>query len=304
LISLVFLAPFSLNNFIQGRYLLGAGSFAIVAILLAIAFSIKRNRYHLAYTQVLVLFSISFLLFSVYRQGVIGLLWCYPALISFYFMLPERQAWLANGVLVAAVFPLAYQLVELPLFTRMAVTLLTVSAFSVIFIRIITQYQAIVEHHATTDHLTGLMDRTTLHPTLEFAIQQHKRNKTDMTLLTLDIDHFKQINDSYGHDAGDMVLRNFAEFLLKRLRSVDRVFRLGGEEFLVLLHDTNEANGTFLAQQICHEITDTPLLEDRPITISIGVATLQDQDDWQSWMKRSDTNLYQAKADGRNCVVA
>ncbi|MCG6873637.1 MAG: GGDEF domain-containing protein [Betaproteobacteria bacterium] len=305
LAALVLLTPFSLNNFYQGRYILGAGSLAIVAILAASAWGVSRGRDYSSLTLLgLVPAVVFFLAFALRKQGIIGALWCYPAVISFYFMLPERKAWIANAVLLAVALPQAWGALEAPLAARVAATLLAVSAFSAIFVRVIIDQQRRLEAQAITDPLTGLSNRTTLRAALEQAIQQSSRTRTPMTLVALDLDRFKSINDSLGHDAGDSVLRAVGDLLHRRIRRADKVFRLGGEEFLALLYGTNEENGRRVAEELRGAVASLALLPDRPVTVSIGVATLRPDESWIEWMKRSDENLYRAKASGRDRVAA
>jgi len=125
-----------------------------------------------------------------------------------------------------------------------------------------------------------------------------------MTLISLDLDNFKKINDTLGHDAGDDVLRGIGKLLQKRIRRSDKVFRLGGEEFLILLYETDSAQGLLVAEELRKKIESMRLLPDRSVTTSVGVATLQPKEDWRDWMKRSDDNLYRAKKEGRNRVLA
>ncbi len=168
--ALFLLTPFSVNNFIQGRYVLGAGSLAIVAILAANAWSIRRMRDYSALTLLaLVPAVLFFLILSLRSQGIVGALWCYPAVISFYFMLPERKAWVANAVLLAVTIPQAWVVLETPLAARVVATLLAVSVFSAIFVRVIIDQQVRLQALASTDSLTGLSNRTLLRATLEQA---------------------------------------------------------------------------------------------------------------------------------------
>lgn len=303
--ALVILPPFSINNFIQGRYVLGAGSLAIVAILAFNAWSIKRGRYYSSFTLLGLMPAVVFFLsFSLQKQGIVGALWCFPAVISVYFMLPERKAWIANATFLVVTLPQAWVVLAPPLATRVAATLIAVSIFSAIFVRVITRQQRRLETLAVTDPLTGLSNRTLLRSTLEQAIQQNHRGGVPMTLVSLDLDHFKAINDSLGHEAGDTVLRGVGDLLHRRIRRADRVFRVGGEEFLALLYGTNAEDGLRVAEELRDAIGSLPLLPGRPVTASIGVAALRPGEDWTEWMKRTDENLYRAKSAGRDQVAA
>jgi len=305
LVGLLFLTPFAINNFFQGRHFLGAGSLAIVAILAVNAWGISRGRYYPSLTSlVLVPAILFFLVLSVRTQGIVGALWCYPAVLAFYFMLPERKAWIANVFLLGLALPQVWGVVELSLAARVAVTLLAVSVFSAIFIRVITDQQEKLQAQAVMDPLTGLLNRTLLRESLEQAVMQSIRSGVPMTLVNLDIDHFKAINDSLGHDAGDTVLQGMGEVFLKRVRRVDKLFRQGGEEFLALLYGTDWENGQRVAEDLRYAIASYAFLPDCPVTVSVGVATLLPGEDWRKWMKRSDDNLYRAKSGGRNQVVA
>ena len=293
--GVLILTPFSINNFVQGRHLLGAGSLAVVAILAYNAWSIHRGHYRPVFTLLgLVPAMLFFLDYSLRTQGIIGVLWCYPAVFSFYFMLPERMAWIANVGLLVVALPQAWIVLEGPLASRVAATLITVSVFSAIFIRVITKQQLKLEAQAMTDSLTGLFNRTLLGNTLERAIQQNHRTGAPMTLVTLDLDHFKMINDTLGHEAGDTALRKTGELLHQRVRRSDKAFRLGGEEFLVLLYDTGAEDGRRLAETLRSSIESLGALPGTTITASVGVAELKSGDDWKRWMKRSDQNLWRS----------
>lgn len=303
--GLLFLTPFAINNFIQGRALLGVGSLAIVGVLAISAWGTHRGRYLPWLTFFALVPAIVFFLFVAYsRQGIIGALWCYPAVISFYFMLPERKAWLANTALLVVAVPQSWRVLPHPVAVRVAVTLFVVSTFSAIFIRIISGQQRRLREQAVTDPLTGLSNRMLLASALEQAAEEAMRSGKEMTLLALDLDHFKEINDGYGHEAGDAVLRGVGELVRERIRRGDMAFRLGGEEFLVLLRATGTDGGVRLAEALRGGIESNELLPGRVVTASIGVATLAPPEIWRKWMQRGDENLYRAKAAGRNRVVA
>lgn len=163
-VCLVMMTPFSVNNFLQGRYLRGIGSLAIISIFAFSAWTITRyNRYYANLTLFGLLPAILFFLSrSLKNQGMIGVFWSYPAASSLYFMLPERKAWLANAVLLAVALPLAWDILEPALAIRMVITLVMVSIFSAIFVRVITEQQNKLKAQAVTDPLTGLYNRTLL----------------------------------------------------------------------------------------------------------------------------------------------
>lgn len=303
-VGLVLVTPFGINNLIQGRHGLGAAVLLVMAMLGVNAWLIHRGRF---FPQInlfgLVPILVLVLMYVLREQGIVGVLWSYPAILAFYFMLPERAAWLANVFLLAAVLPLAAVMLEIELAARAAATLISVSAFTAVFVRMIVKQQERLQAQLVIDPLTGVHNRLTLQTTLTQAIAQAGRGHVPMSLIVLDLDHFKAINDSLGHDAGDAVLRGVGTLLSERMRRVDRVFRMGGEEFLIFLYGTDLTGARQLAENLRLAIGERVFLPDRRVTASFGVATLVQGEDWLAWIKRGDENLYRAKAEGRDRVV-
>jgi len=298
------LAPFSINHLIQGRMLLGVGTGLIVLAMAAMAWLGRQGHYRPWLVFALITpVTLVFLFEALREQGVIGVLWCFPAILLFYFTLPERQAWLSNAALFAMALPMAWSILDTSVAARVAATLLGVSMFSAIFVRVIAVQQRALEARAVSDALTGLHNRTLLPATLEQAMEQARRTGLPMTLLAFDLDQFKEINDTHGHQAGDAVLQAVAQILQSRIRRSDRAFRLGGEEFLAFLYGTDKEQGFRVAEELRSAVEARTLIPDRPVTVSVGIAAYSGDPDWESWVRRCDENLYGAKARGRNVVV-
>jgi diguanylate cyclase (GGDEF)-like protein len=298
------LAPFTINHFRLGRVLLGAGTLVIVGVLAMMAWYGRRGRYSpwLAFVGLTPAILV-FLAFSFRDQGVIGALWCFPAMLIFCFTLPEKLAWIANTALIVVAVPAAGTYLDGTIALRVAATLTGVGIFAAIFVRLISVQQAALEARAVTDALTGLHNRALLASTLEQAMEQSRRSGTPMSLLELDLDRFKEINDALGHTTGDAVLSAIADILRERVRRSDRAFRLGGEEFLVFLYGTNAEQARQVAEDLRTTVESRGLAPGRQVTVSVGVAALADEKDWEEWLRRCDENLYGAKAQGRNVVV-
>ncbi len=161
---------------------------------------------------------------------------------------------------------------------------------------------------AITDALTSLHNRRYMESHLATLIEQAHARAKPLALLIVDIDFFKAINDTHGHDAGDDVLREFAIRLKKSIRGIDLACRYGGEEFVVVMPDTDRAVATVVAERIRRRIASEPFALSGgaiPVTISIGLAALAPADETSAALvKRADQALYRAKRDGRNRVVA
>ena len=162
---------------------------------------------------------------------------------------------------------------------------------------------------AITDALTGLFNRRYMESHLGTLIEQAIARGKPLTALVIDIDYFKSINDTHGHDAGDDVLREFALRIKRSIRGIDLACRCGGEEFVVVMPETDMAVGAMVAERLRRRIAADAFAIKQgagsvPVTISIGIAALRGKDDnAAALIKRADQALYRAKRDGRNRVV-
>lgn len=155
-----------------------------------------------------------------------------------------------------------------------------------------------------TDSLTGLKNRGFIQVELERLILVSHRYNNDLALIMIDIDHFKHINDTFGHQVGDDALKSLAKTLRKQTRASDLVVRYGGEEFIVLLPQSSlyEVRKTSEKLRKAVESKKVPSLKNANMTISLGVAILTRDDTSDTFINRADKALYQAKEDGRNLV--
>lgn len=156
---------------------------------------------------------------------------------------------------------------------------------------------------ATTDPLTGLNNRRAFDHRLQLELAIVERRQTPLSLLMLDVDHFKNINDTLGHEAGDKVLVAIAQVLSTCARGIDVVARVGGEEFAVILPNTNADGAHEVAERMRSAVARLGC-EGQPVTISVGAALLQDKEQAASLYSRADAALYEAKTSGRDRVVS
>ena len=169
------------------------------------------------------------------------------------------------------------------------------------------QMQGDLEKLAASDMLTGLYNRRKLEEVCTAALTHARVHNRPSALLLIDLDHLKQMNDTFGHPAGDALLNTVVKTIRAQLRDQDILGRLGGDEFVVVLPATPEDVAKTFADQIRQAVQSQPFLwedQEMAMSISVGVAALSDADcNWQDWLKRADTNLYQAKKGGRNQIV-
>lgn len=184
----------------------------------------------------------------------------------------------------------------------------TFSRRSLHYARLVEEKNRQLEKLVNEDPLTGIMNARSFHEVSSRIFELERRSSKGFTLLYLDIDHFKQINDRYGHYAGDQVLIALTQIISAQLRKSDVFARIGGEEFCIILPETDIEGAKVLAEKMRHVIETTGIPLDGETlypTTSIGIASLEPGDtDMRSIQDRADENLYEAKRCGRNCVVA
>jgi diguanylate cyclase (GGDEF)-like protein len=163
--------------------------------------------------------------------------------------------------------------------------------------------EARLRYQANHDSLTGLVNRNHFEELLRQEVARAKRFGTTFSMVLMDIDHFKRVNDHFGHLTGDQVLRSFAESQQARTRASDILARWGGEEFVLLLPETDLAGGASLAEAVRARVAETPMPGPGRITVSLSVTAHRDGESVHELLKRLDEALYEAKNSGRNRVV-
>lgn len=173
-------------------------------------------------------------------------------------------------------------------------------------VRDITQarrIQAMLEEQASTDTLTGAMNRARIDERARLELMRSDRYGNKLSLIMIDLDHFKHVNDAYGHAAGDIVLKGFCDIARGLLRSIDILGRWGGEEFVALLPETDIGGAQIVAERL-RTVLEGFSFENRiRVTASMGVASHREDEEFSSILSRADACLYQAKLEGRNRVV-
>lgn len=168
-----------------------------------------------------------------------------------------------------------------------------------------TLYQQAIKM-AYTDPLTQTNNRASFNDSVKREMSLAVRHTKSLSLIFLDIDHFKAINDYHGHECGDITLSSVAKWIKESLRDSDAVFRFGGEEFVILLSETDLAGAELVAERIRNTIESHTLAHDMAtinITASLGVSALHDNDTVDTFVKRADDAMYKAKKNGRNRVM-
>jgi len=172
--------------------------------------------------------------------------------------------------------------------------------------RLLNRLNGRLRIQSSTDTLTGLPNRRNMLEALDVEMSRYERSKEDFALLMADVDDFKEINDTFGHEAGDEVLKALSRIFQHCIRQSDSVCRWGGEEFLFLLRDTDMKGGSTLAEKIRNEVATAEIStngNERPVTVTIGVSTYESAgDDLAMAISQADQAMYDGKAAGKNKV--
>lgn len=170
--------------------------------------------------------------------------------------------------------------------------------------RLLEEAYATISHQAATDELTGLYNRRFFNENFTKSLSAARRYNFPLSLIMADVDKFKAVNDTYGHSAGDQVLKTFAHILRNHARTEDISARWGGEEFIILLPHTSSEGAAVMAERARSTVESECLrIMSIAVTVSLGVVELKDGEDAETLIKRADRALYRAKDEGRNRVV-
>jgi diguanylate cyclase (GGDEF)-like protein len=171
-----------------------------------------------------------------------------------------------------------------------------------IFARLTDEQRELLSTEATEDTLTRLGNRRLMNQELALCIDDYMRG-APATLILLDLDRFKQTNDQFGHNTGDQLLIDAAQLLKQRARKTDRVFRYGGEEFVILARNTTLIQAKVVAEDLRRRIESRLQTPSGSVTASFGCAQLKNGEDAAVWFERADQAMFEAKRRGRNRVV-
>jgi len=296
------LALMFVSNLYAGQVWLSAACFSLLAMLLVNVWLLGGDRRAFLSPRPLLGLSILLILFAVSLGQSYSIYWLYPLLAGLPVLLPSRQALyigVASGALALPILFLRFDAgPAIALGCSMVVTWM-VSAWLVFAV---TEQSRRLKDMAVTDPLTGAYNRRYLEEQAGHAVDAWRRHRLAATMLLLDIDHFKRINDRYGHATGDLAIKRLVEVISERLRAVDTLCRFGGEEFVVLLHGTGVAGATRLAEELRQRVEQAKIVPEGSLTVSIGVCEVIAAQDLDHWFKLADAALYLAKRNGRNRV--
>jgi diguanylate cyclase (GGDEF)-like protein len=228
-------------------------------------------------------------------------LWLFPLMIGVAGLLPTSVA-LIIGMTTLCIFMWTEGLNREPQELAQTAALFATWVISLAVMRLMTHQADQLADLALSDPLTGAYNRRYMQPQATRSLADYQRYARLSSLLMVDIDHFKLINDSFGHAEGDRVLKAIVSLIDNRIRGVDMLFRLGGEEFVILLTEAGALTATKIAEELRISISKMETTVGRRVTVSIGVCDVTLAESAEDWLTKVDEAMYTAKQQGRNRV--
>ncbi len=232
--------------------------------------------------------------------GSNGLLWTYLVLWINMLILPRWLAATLNGLIIVLFLLNPNLFNDLLHEISWAAVAFMFSTFGIVFTSQLRNQRRVLAHLATRDSLTGSGNRRLMQHDLEDAVNRQGRRERPATLMVLDLDHFKALNDEFGHEAGDQALLQFSDDVRQALRAEDGFYRMGGEEFVILLRGMDKESAKQSLPELHQRLSGSTQGPGGPLLFSAGAATLKPREGWSRWLARADDALYRAKAGGRN----
>lgn len=294
--------PFAVMRWMASDWMIAIIDTAIVAGFVSLGTFIYRTRKVRAASVAIAVLCLAGTLLTIYVRGPQQIYWAYPAMLASFYLLKPWESLILALALVAFVTPQLLALLPPFQVATIVISILVAMAFAFAFSSMNSRQQEKLMRLATRDPLTGAGNRHALHSKMKDVIGSFERHGLPSTLILLDIDHFKAVNDAHGHATGDEVLRRVTQIMSLRIRLTDSLYRIGGEEFLVLANGQNIEKASTLAEDLRTLIEANTLAPGLSVTVSVGVAELHSGELHNSWLKRADRALYSAKNAGRNTI--
>jgi diguanylate cyclase (GGDEF)-like protein len=296
------LAPMLVHNLYMGQTVLSVACVVLLAVLLANIWLLGGDRQaFLSPTPVLGL-GILLILLAVSLGQNYSIYWLYPLLAGLPVLLDLRRS-LAIGLGSGALaLPVLFARFDTSSAIMLCLSMVVTWLVSAWLVFAVTEQSRRLKDMAITDPLTGAYNRRYLEEQARSAMDSWQRYRHSSTMLLIDVDFFKRINDRYGHTMGDTAIKQLVAVISGRIRAVDTLCRFGGEEFVVLLRETGIDTAARVAEELRALVERTKILPEGSMTISVGVAEVIAADNLEHWFKLADSALYLAKSNGRNRV--
>ncbi len=295
--------PFMVLRYLRGEWTAALVDTAMILGLFALGYYVHKTRRVAVASIAIACICVIGVLSTVYIIGPNQVFWAYPALMAIFYLVRPRIAIALVTISTVGLIPCLMGNFDTLTMATVLITMVVMSSFAFGFSLLSNRQRLQLVQLATKDPLTGAGNRRHLENKLKEVINAHRRSGTTASMLILDLDHFKKVNDVHGHRVGDQILVRITEIVNLRIRVTDSLYRIGGEEFVVVLEGQDLERAGHLAEQLRTLVLANELVPDQPVTISLGVAELRTDESEDDWMHRADEALYRAKRAGRNATM-
>jgi len=295
-------APFAAARWFAADWAVAILDTIIVVAFVSLAIYIYRTRKVRVAGLLIAVLCVTGTVVTVQICGPQTVYWAYPALMACFYVVRPREAIAFTLTMAAVLFvQLLGKVDPLPL-AAILVTLVITMAFAASFSVLNNRQQQELIRLVARDPLTGVGNRRAFMSRLAHVMAAFERDRVPSSLVMLDIDHFKQINDRHGHSAGDEVLKRVARRIESRIRATDGLYRIGGEEFVVVIEGRGIETAAHIAEELRERIEGVELMPGISVTVSVGAAEIRERESHEAWLRRADQAMYSAKRLGRNRV--
>ena len=296
-------APFAVLRLIHGEYLIAIIDVLIIIGMLLLGTWLYRTQKTRIACILLSVLCVIGICASVYASGPQQILWAYPGVMAIFYLLRPKEAIVLIVVMLLALMPMLLSEANDLRTITVVITMVLMGSFAYAFAAVSNRQREMLLKLATKDPLTGAGNRRALERKLSEIVAAQARNHEPCSLIILDLDNFKGVNDAHGHAKGDQILKSITEIVNLRIRVTDSLYRIGGEEFVVVAEHQPLDRAAHLAEQLRLLVEAHDLANDHAVTISLGVAELKRREQASEWLQRADSALYDAKRSGRNVTA-
>lgn len=292
--------PFGIWHLLRGNPLVFVTLIPAMAVQVLALYLLYRDGFNRWAALMVAVVQIAGAVYYIHLVGTSASYWLFASSVANFYLINWKRALPLN---IVCCLMAAWLMRDDPEFMlRFVINYVLVNLFLFAYTHELEKKTVEVGRLLYRDPLTGTGNRLALDRALRHVAEHKERYGTPVTLLMLDLDHFKRVNDEFGHTTGDSLLVLFARTVEQRLRATDSLYRFGGEEFMIIAENTPLEEANVLADAIRKRVAETPFPPTDGITLSIGLAELQAGESNDSWLTRTDQALYRAKGAGRNRI--
>ncbi|MEW6989556.1 GGDEF domain-containing protein [Colwelliaceae bacterium 6441] len=288
--------PIAIYRVIQADWMIATLDFCLFFLMLVIGYNAFKNNNIDKLKKLFCLLAITGTLATIHLKGAGQIYWSFPTIAIIFYLLKVKLAFIVSIISIISYTVLMSPLVSLFTTVILVITQVVTAACAFAFSYETNKQNKELIRLTRSDPLTQAYNRRAFNEILQSKLDEFQRHPEPTSMILLDIDYFKQINDQFGHQQGDEVLQQLCECIMLRLRKSDHLFRVGGEEFVILPHHSDLEQSRILADAIRAAIQAYCFIENHPITISCGVSEYKDKtENLKDWYARTDKALYRAK---------